>query len=84
MTGVSGMSGAVGGWGLRRGASLGLACCFAPLLVILDRDDQEDQQGDTLDPRQKEEVIVQRAVIYIAYKKRRREKQNICLGEKEL
>lgn len=53
----------------RGGASLELACCFAPLLVILDRDDKEDQQGDTLDPRQKEEVIVQRAVVYIAYKR---------------
>lgn len=42
-----------------------MASCFDPLLVILERDNEEDQQGDALDPRQEEEVVVQRAVIDI-------------------
>lgn len=42
---------------------LPLASCLGPLLVILEGDDKEDQQGDALDPCQEEEVVVQRAVI---------------------
>lgn len=47
------------------GVSLPLASCSGLLLVILDRDNKEDQQGDTLYPRQEEEIVVQRAVIDI-------------------
>lgn len=50
----------------RGGMSLPLASWFGPLLVILKRDNKEDQQGDALDPSQEEEVVVQRAVIDIA------------------
>lgn len=35
----------------------------APLPVVLHGDDEENQQGDALDPRQQEEVVVQRAVV---------------------
>lgn len=53
-------------WGSRRGVSLPLASCSALLLlVILDRDNEEDQQGYALDPCQEEEVVVQGAVIDI-------------------
>lgn len=51
--------------GSRRGVSLPLASCSASLLVILDRDNKEDQQGYALDPCQEEEVVVQGAVIDI-------------------
>lgn len=51
--------------GSRGGVSLPLASCSASLLVILDRYNKEDQQGDALDPCQEEEVVVQRAVIDI-------------------
>lgn len=49
----------------RRGVSLPLASYSGLLLVILNRDDKKDQQGETLDARQEEEVVVQRAVIDI-------------------
>lgn len=51
--------------GSRRGVSLPLASCSALLLVVLDRDNEEDQQGDALDACQEEKVVVQRAVIDI-------------------
>ena len=53
--------------------SLPLASCFGPLLVILEGDDKEDQQGDALDPCQEEEVVVQRAVVDITWKERKQE-----------
>ena len=37
--------------------------CPALLLVVLDGDDEEDEQGEALDPSQEEEVEVQRAVV---------------------
>lgn len=37
------------------------------LPVILDRDDEENQQGDALDACQEEEVVVQLAVIDVTY-----------------
>lgn len=49
----------------RRGMSLPLASCSGLLLVILNRDNNKDQQGEALDARQQEEVVVQRAVIDI-------------------
>ena len=49
--------------------SLPLASRSAPLLVILDRDNKEDQQGDALDACQEEEVVVQRAAVDIAWKR---------------
>lgn len=54
----------------RGGVSLPLASRSALLLVILDRNNKEDQQGDALDPRQQEEVVVQRAFIDITWKER--------------
>lgn len=57
--------------GSRGGVSLPLASCSAPLPVVLDRDNEEDQQGDTLDACQEEEVVVQRAVIDITWKERK-------------
>lgn len=56
--------------GSRGRVSLPLASCSAPLLVILDRDDKEDQQGEALDPCQEEKVVVQRAVIDVTWKER--------------
>lgn len=56
--------------GSRGRGSLPLASRSAPLLVILNRDRKEDQQGDALDPRQEEEVVVQRAVVDITWKDR--------------
>lgn len=52
--------------GSRGGMSLPLASRPAPLLVVLDRDNEEDQQGYALYPCQEEEVVVQRAVVDIA------------------
>lgn len=57
----------------RGGVSVPLASCFGPLLVILERDDKEDQQGDALDPCQEEEVVVQRAVVDITWEKERKQ-----------
>lgn len=57
--------------GSRGGVSLPLASCSAPLLVVLDRDNKEDQQGDALDACQEEEVVVQRAVIDVTWKERK-------------
>lgn len=45
------------------GVSLPLAPGSGPLLVVLDGDDEEDEQGDALDPRQQEEVVMQRAFV---------------------
>lgn len=62
-----------GVWGVSRsrgGVSLPLASRPALLLVIFDRDNKEDQQGDALDPCQQEEVVVQRAFIDITWKER--------------
>lgn len=58
--------------GSRGGVSLPLASCSAPLFVIFDRDNKEDQQGDALDPRQEKEVVVQRAVIDITWEEKTR------------
>jgi hypothetical protein len=33
------------------------------LLVVFDRDDEEDEEGEALDPSQEEEVVVQLAVV---------------------
>ena len=56
-------------WGLlfgsRRDVSLPLASSSAPLFVIFDRDNEEDQQGDALNARQEKEVVVERALINI-------------------
>lgn len=56
--------------GSRGDVSLPLASRSAPLLVVLERDNEEDEQGDALDARQQEEVVVQRAVIDVACKER--------------
>ena len=37
--------------------------CPALLLVVFDRDDEEDEEGEALDPSQEEEVVVQLAVV---------------------
>lgn len=50
---------------------LPLASCLGPLLVILEGDNKEDQQGDALDPCQEEEVVVQRAVIDVTWNDRK-------------
>lgn len=41
------------------------AFIFAFLLVVLNRDNEEDKQGDALYPGQEEEVVVQVAVVDI-------------------
>lgn len=46
---------------------LSLISCSASLLVIFDRDDEEDKQGDALDPCQEEEIVMQRAVIDVTW-----------------
>lgn len=56
--------------GSRGDVSLPLAPCSGPLLV-LDGDNKEDQQGDALDPRQEEEVVVQGAVVDITWKEKK-------------
>lgn len=50
----------------RRGVSLPLTACSALLLVILDRNNEEDEQGEALDARQEKEVVVQGAVVDVA------------------
>lgn len=37
------------------------------LLVILDRDDEEHEQGDALNPCQEEEIVVQMAVVDVTW-----------------
>ena len=64
----------------RGGVSLPLARRSAPLFVILDRDNEEDQQGDALDTRQEEEVVVQRAVIDIPCKSQHK---NVSMSKKD-
>lgn len=59
------------GDGSRGSVSLPLASCPTPLPFILKRDDKKDQQGDTLDPCQEEEVIVQRAVVDVTWRERK-------------
>lgn len=51
--------------------SLPLTSCSGLLLVILDGHNEEDEQGDTLNPSQEEEVVVQGAVVDVT-----------CRGEK--
>lgn len=63
-----GSYGGIGGGGvtahvLGRHVSLPLTSCSGLLLVILDGHNEEDEQGDTLNPCQEEEVVVQRAVV---------------------
>lgn len=48
---------------LGRHVSLPLTSCSGLLLVILDGHDEEDEQGDPLNPCQEEEVEVQGAVV---------------------
>lgn len=38
------------------------------LLIVLDRDDEEDEQGDALNARQEEEVVVQVAVVDVTWR----------------
>lgn len=52
-----------------------LGSCSDFLLVILDRDNEEDEQGDTLDPCQEEEIVVQGAAVDVTWKDR---KQGWC------
>lgn len=59
----------------RGGVPLPLVSSSDLLLVILDRDNEEDQQGDALDPCQEEEIVVQRAVVDVTWKDR---KQGQC------
>lgn len=54
----------------RRSVPLPLASRSNLLLVILDRDNEEDKQGDTLDPCQEEEIVVQRAVVDVTWKRK--------------
>lgn len=56
-------TGGVPGHVLGRGASLPLTSCSGLLFVVLDGHDEEDEQGDTLNPCQEEEVVVQGAVV---------------------
>lgn len=55
------------GWGIQhvlgRHLSLPLTSGSGLLPVILDGHNEEDEQGDTLNPCQEEEVVVQRAVV---------------------
>lgn len=44
--------------------------CSGLLLVILDRYNKEDEQGDTLNPCKKEKVVVQGAVIDVTWRDR--------------
>lgn len=48
---------------LGRHVSLPLTPCSGLLLVILDGHNEEDEQGDALNPCQEEEVVVQRAAV---------------------
>lgn len=52
----------------RRSVPLPLASRSNLLLVILDRDNEEDEQGNTLDPCQEEEIVVQGAVVDVTWK----------------
>lgn len=45
------------------------ASCSGLLVVIFKRDNKKDQQGEALDARQEEEVVVQRAVVDITWKR---------------
>lgn len=56
-----------GSGGSSGGVPLSLTSCSAPLLVVLHRDDEEDEQGDALDPGQEEEVVVERAVVDVPW-----------------
>ena len=60
--------------GPRRSDTMPLTSCSTTLLfVVLDRHDEEDQQGEALDPRQQEEVVVELGVIDVTWKEGWRE-----------
>lgn len=53
--------------GSRRRSPVPLVSCPDLLLVVLDGDDEEHEQGDALDPCQQEEVVVQMAVVDVTW-----------------
>lgn len=68
-----GGSGGVSAHVLGRHVSLPLTSCSGLLLVILDGHNEEDEQGDTLNPCQEEEVVVQGAVVDVTCRDEKRE-----------
>lgn len=73
----------------RRHSPVPLVSCPDLLLIVLDRDDEEHEQGDALNPCQEEEVVVQMAVVDVTWRNRnegtvrRRRRSSLCEGKSE-
>lgn len=70
----------------RRHSPVPLVSCPDLLLIVLDRDDEEHEQGDALNPCQEEEVVVQMAVVDVTWRNRnegtvRRRRSSLCEGK---